>query len=232
MAFFSLPSLTHPIHPTPVSSFSLKPLICSSSPGFFSHPFRPTRVTNQKSHAEASTCKAQKADHHQNPSTDDSISSSKSKSGKTSAGKFERRDVLIGLGGLYGATTLSRPVSPDVSNCTEGRMNPSGIPIYCCPPSAAGYSDYTPSASEVYTRMPAHTVSHDYVKKYSSAIAKMKNLSLSDQRNFYQQANVHCVYCDEGYSQSGFPDKKLDVHSSWFFFCVAQMVPLFLWKNL
>ncbi|XP_027157038.1 polyphenol oxidase I, chloroplastic-like [Coffea eugenioides] len=225
MAFFSLPSLTHPIHPTPVSSFSLKPLICSSSPGFFSHPFRPTRVTNQKSHAEASTCKAQKADHHQNPSTDDSISSSKSKCGKTSAGKFERRDVLLGLGGLYAATTLGTkqsslalPVSPDIFNCTEATETRNGIPINCCPPSAAGYNDYTPSASEVYTRMPAHAVSHDYVKKYSSAITKMKNLSMSDPRNFYQQANVHCVYCDEGYPQLGFPDKKLEIHSSWLFF--------------
>ncbi|XP_027063627.1 polyphenol oxidase I, chloroplastic-like [Coffea arabica] len=212
MAFFSLPSSTHPIYPTQICSSSFKPFNSSS------HAFPPTRVKNYNLHAKASTCKAQNAEHRQTPSTDDSISSSKSKSGKTSAGKFERRDVLIGLGGLYGATTLSRPVSPDVSNCTEGRMNPSGIPIYCCPPSAAGYSDYTPSASEVYTRMPAHTVSHDYIKQYSTAIAKMKNLPLTDPRNFYQQANIHCVYCDQGYAQSGFPDKKLDIHESWLFF--------------
>jgi polyphenol oxidase len=39
-----------------------------------------------------------------------------------------------------------------------------------------------------------------------------------DPRNFYQQASVHCAYCNGAYEQVGFPKLKIDVHSWWLFF--------------
>lgn len=46
----------------------------------------------------------------------------------------------------------------------------------------------------------------------------MKALPPSDPRNFTQQANVHCAYCNGGYAQVGFPNVDLQVHNSWLFY--------------
>ncbi|KAF1882056.1 hypothetical protein Lal_00038699 [Lupinus albus] len=46
----------------------------------------------------------------------------------------------------------------------------------------------------------------------------MKALPSDDPRSFYQQANVHCAYCDAAYNQVGYPNLDLQIHNSWLFF--------------
>ncbi|CAN1221834.1 Polyphenol oxidase, chloroplastic [Linum grandiflorum] len=46
----------------------------------------------------------------------------------------------------------------------------------------------------------------------------MKALPDDDPRSFKQQANIHCAYCNGAYIQTGFPDARFEVHSSWLFF--------------
>ncbi|KAL2479204.1 Polyphenol oxidase [Forsythia ovata] len=150
----------------------------------------------------------------------------KAKNGETSPGKFDRRDVLLGLGGLYSTTSLSAnpfaladPALPDFKDCIDATQ-PDQTLINCCPPSASGIKNFVPSATTVNTRMPAQSVEvgSDYYNKYTAAIQKMKNLSPSDPRNFRQQANVHCAYCDGGYTLQGSPKLLYEIHNSWLFF--------------
>ena len=67
--------------------------------------------------------------------------------------KFDRRDVLIGLGsGLYGATSLSRDdqfaLSAPVSVGDCGNVNISaGVDINCCPPVSTNIIDFKPPSS-------------------------------------------------------------------------------------
>ncbi|KAE9591752.1 putative catechol oxidase [Lupinus albus] len=58
----------------------------------------------------------------------------------------------------------------------------------------------------------------DYIAKYKKAVALMKALPSDDPRSFYQQANVHCAYCDAAYNQVGYPNLDLQIHNSWLFF--------------
>ncbi|CAA2970957.1 polyphenol oxidase, chloroplastic-like [Olea europaea subsp. europaea] len=148
-----------------------------------------------------------------------------SKNGENFPGKLDRRDVLLGLGGLYSTSlatnsmALANPVLPDFKDCIEATQ-PDRTPINCCPPATARIKDYVPSATTVRTRMNAQsvTVDSDYYKKYSAAIQKMRNLSPTDPRNFRQQANVHCAYCDGGYTQKGNSKLLYEIHNSWLFF--------------
>jgi len=138
-----------------------------------------------------------------------------------------RRDVLIGLGGLYGATNLAdrtayaKPITiPDLTNCELVDLPNPENPTNCCPPLPKKIIDFRPpsSFSPLRTRRAAHLVDEDYVAKYAEAISLMKSLPEDDPRNFYQQANVHCAYCDDAYEQVGFPKLELDVHFCWLFF--------------
>ncbi|KAL2549029.1 Polyphenol oxidase A1 [Forsythia ovata] len=150
----------------------------------------------------------------------------KAKNGETSPGKLDRRDVLLGLGGLYSTTSLSAnpmaladPALPDFKDCIDATQ-PNKTLINCCPPAVSGINDYVPSATTVNTRISAQSVEvgSDYYNKYTEAIQKMKNLSPSDPRNFRQQANVHCAYCDGGYTLQGSPKLLYEIHNSWLFF--------------
>ncbi|KAL2549101.1 Polyphenol oxidase A1 [Forsythia ovata] len=150
----------------------------------------------------------------------------KAKNGETSPGKLDRRDVLLGLGGLYSTTSLSAnpmaladPALPDFKDCIDATQ-PNKTLINCCPPAPSRIKDYVPSATTVNTRISAQSVEvgSDYYNKYTEAIQKMKNLSPSDPRNFRQQANVHCAYCDGGYTLKGSPKLLYEVHNSWLFF--------------
>ncbi|RDX72446.1 hypothetical protein CR513_48071, partial [Mucuna pruriens] len=139
-----------------------------------------------------------------------------------------RRDVLIGLGGLYGATTLSSnnhsafaaPVTtPEPTSCVPPIIpDPS---YNCCPPTPTSPVidfKFPTNNTLLRVRQPAHLVSDEYLAKYKEAVRLMKALPADDPRNFTQQANVHCAYCDGGYRQIGYPDRELQVHSSWLFF--------------
>jgi len=138
-----------------------------------------------------------------------------------------RRNVLIGFGGLYGASTLAdnpfaiaAPTSPDLKGCGLPEL-PEGVPpTKCCPPKYSNIIDFkfprprrTPRV-----RPAAQYVDDTYVAKYKKALSKMKALPPDDPRSFTQQANVHCAYCNDAYHQVGFPKIDYKVHDSWLFF--------------
>ncbi|CAJ2648689.1 unnamed protein product [Trifolium pratense] len=139
-----------------------------------------------------------------------------------------RRNVLIGLGGLYGtfATNpfaLASPISPpDLSTCGPPDLPLGASPndINCCPPNSTKIIDFKiPSSNQpLRVRQAAHLVNEEYLAKYKKAIELMKALPPNDPRSFTQQANIHCAYCDGAYSQVGFPNLDLQVHNSWLFF--------------
>ena len=113
-----------------------------------------------------------------------------------------RRDVLIGLGGLYSATNLAdrtafaKPITPpDLTKCELVDLPNPENPTNCCSPLPKKIIDFRlPSpSSPLRTRRAAHLVDEDYVAKYAEAISLMKSLPEDDPRNFYQQANVHCA---------------------------------------
>ncbi|XP_058072661.1 polyphenol oxidase, chloroplastic-like [Magnolia sinica] len=143
------------------------------------------------------------------------------------SGNIDRRNMLIGIGGLYTATGLGTlptaigaPVSPpDLSKCGPADLPTGATPTNCCPPFDQKIIDFKlPSPSTpMRTRPAAHLVDREYVDKYKKAIALMKALPSDDPRNFTQQANVHCAYCDGAYDQIGFPDLELQVHNCWLF---------------
>ncbi|KAK4754445.1 hypothetical protein SAY87_002549 [Trapa incisa] len=145
-----------------------------------------------------------------------------------SLGKFDRRNVLIGLGGLYGVTgfgndpfAFGAPIStPDLSKCGSADLPPGAKPTNCCPPVSTKIIDFKlpPHNGPLRIRPAAHLADKEYIAKYTKAIELMKALPEDDPRNFTQQANIHCAYCDGAYHQVGFPDLELQVHQSWLFF--------------
>ncbi|CAN1327120.1 Polyphenol oxidase, chloroplastic [Linum perenne] len=132
------------------------------------------------------------------------------------------------MGGLYSAGSLSSDLTafaapippPDLTKCTITSVGEESVP--CCPPFKLGQKvvDFKlPSSRErVRIRPAAHLVDKSYVKKYERAIQLMKALPEDDPRSFKQQANIHCAYCNGAYMQTGFPDTRFEVHSSWLFF--------------
>lgn len=138
-----------------------------------------------------------------------------------------RRNVLIGLGGLYGAASLAAdpfafaaPIqAPDVSKCGPADLPSGATPTNCCPPPATTIVDFklpAPSNS-LRIRPAAHLVDDAYKAKFTRAVQLMKALPDDDPRSFKQQASVHCAYCDGAYDQVGFPNLELQVHNSWLF---------------
>ncbi|XP_077250868.1 polyphenol oxidase, chloroplastic-like [Tasmannia lanceolata] len=136
---------------------------------------------------------------------------------------LDRRDVLLGLGGLYGSTLSfhssnianAKPIQPpNIGDCGPANLPANVIgQSDCCPPNSKIVDfKFPPKSSPLRQRRPAHLVGDEYMEKYARATALMKQLDPSDPRNFMQQANVHCAYCDGAYVQ------VLDVHNSWLFF--------------
>ncbi|KAE8728795.1 Polyphenol oxidase II [Hibiscus syriacus] len=140
-----------------------------------------------------------------------------------------RRDVLLGLGGLYGATNLvsdpfalAAPVAaPDLSLCEKSTVTSKSagtIKVACCPPKSTNIIDFKPPKfSKIRYRPAAHIVDSEYLDKFKEAMEKMKALPEDDPRNFMQQANVHCAYCNGGYD-NGDQNQELQIHFSWLFY--------------
>ncbi|XP_059671160.1 polyphenol oxidase, chloroplastic-like [Cornus florida] len=207
---------------TAYSSFTITTFPLSSCP-FFS---KKSQISIKKDHGNPKlSCKAINGD--QNPN-----STSSKNSTETSLGKLDRRNVLVGLGGLYGASSLcphgplayaNPPVlAPDISTC-----NNNNLPVYvrprppiCCPPSTTKIIDFQlpPQSDQLRVRPAAHLANEEYISKYSEAIKRMNELDKHDPRNFMQQANVHCAYCEHAYRQVGFPELEFQVHQSSLFF--------------
>lgn len=159
-------------------------------------------------------------------------SASSDKNGPTNKFVVDRRDVLLGLGGAAAtvATVMTpggvippataAPVAPpDLSKCHIATSAPDGN-NKCCPPySSADIIDYDFPRTPLRVRRPAHEVKEDdeYMAKYKEAVRKMKELKSDHPWNFYQQALVHCAYCNDAYDQVGYPNASLQVHYSWLF---------------
>ncbi|KAL7087388.1 hypothetical protein ACP275_13G065900 [Erythranthe tilingii] len=153
----------------------------------------------------------------------------------SSEGKVDRRNMLLGLGGLYGAANLiptnpesatANPIeAPEFKACGAARDVQTGdlLDINCCPPTSDKIVDFKlpPPPAKLRVRPPAHKVSKEYLAKFEEAIRRMKALDKSDPsdpRGFMQQANIHCAYCNGAHDQVGFKDLDLQVHNSWLFF--------------
>ncbi|KAK4387197.1 Polyphenol oxidase, chloroplastic [Sesamum angolense] len=150
---------------------------------------------------------------------------------ETSQGKLDRRNLLLGMGGLYGAAAnlvsdrspaLATPItSPDLSKCSTGTNLNTQQPldVNCCPPVSKEIIDYKlPPVGKMRFRPAAHLAGEDYYAKFEKAVELMKALPPEDPRNFMQQANVHCAYCNLTYQQTGDPKLKLQIHNCWHFF--------------
>ncbi|TKY59314.1 Polyphenol oxidase A1 [Spatholobus suberectus] len=113
------------------------------------------------------------------------------------------------------------PNQPTIPPTTKPMFFPQ-LPDNCCPPISSTTSiidfEFPPPHIPFRVRPAAHSVNGDYIAKYEEAVRLMKALPTDDPRNFIQQANVHCAYCEGFYDQLGFPGVKLQVHCSWLFF--------------
>ncbi|URE26135.1 polyphenol oxidase [Musa troglodytarum] len=137
---------------------------------------------------------------------------------------LDRRDMLLGLGGLYGVTAgpkvLAKPIMPpDLSKCHD--VTAPALHNHCCPPYNPSETilEYDFPATPLRVRRPLHLVKDDqgYMDKYKEAVRRMKNLPADHPWNYYQQANVHCQYCNYAYYQQNTDDVPIQVHNSWIF---------------
>ncbi|KAM1793078.1 hypothetical protein ACFX12_036867 [Malus domestica] len=94
-------------------------------------------------------------------------------------GKLDRRNVLIGLGGLYGATTLApKPLAfanplapPDLTKCKPAEITTGGETVECCPPVSTKIKTFTPDRSiPLRTRPAAHLVTDEYLAKFKKVL--------------------------------------------------------------
>nr|GLL47815.1 polyphenol oxidase I, chloroplastic-like [Ipomoea trifida] len=147
---------------------------------------------------------------------------------------IDRRNVLLGLGGLYGVSNLAgSPFAsaadvdvaihyPNVSKCHYPTDVPPNADITgtCCPPVPTDdVQDYQfPTGLPVRKRVRAQFATEEYIQKYENALTIMKKLDPSHPHSFTQQANIHCAYCNGGYQQFGFPSQEIQIHNSWLFF--------------
>nr|ALG05138.1 polyphenol oxidase [Sinopodophyllum hexandrum] len=158
-----------------------------------------------------------------------SCNQNKHRNGKNSStSDIDRRNMLIGLGALYGAsaspiltnTSIAAPIqAPDLTTCHEAYDDSLKEKVVCCKPVVVTTIDFKfPDPSEpLRVRRPAKDMSQKDLAKFIEAIAKMKALPEDDPRNFIQQAQVHCSFCQDAYDQPGFPNIPVQVHGSWIF---------------
>ncbi|KAI4296684.1 hypothetical protein L6164_036625 [Bauhinia variegata] len=196
----------------PTSSFS--PLLRNKSS-------KATKVAKpNKYYASRVACKATKDDSENPNDTNDTQ--------EPNLNMLDRRNVLLGLGGLYGAAATLRndpfahaaPIAPpDISACGPPDLPSGAAPVNCCPPFSSKIIDFKPPViAKPKVRPAAHLADEKYKATFNEAVRRMKALPKDDPRSFTQQANIHCAYCDGAYSQVGFPDLDLQVHNSWLFF--------------
>ncbi|KAJ0801508.1 putative catechol oxidase [Helianthus annuus] len=147
----------------------------------------------------------------------------------------DRRNMLLGLGSLYGAANLTNigsalayPItSPDnISNCVpaeDGFIPGDAVRgNACCPPTTqtTAVPYVLPKFTKLRVRPAADRLSEEYIAKYQLAIKRMKELPDEDPRSWKQQGKIHCAYCNGAYSQymNGHPELKIQVHNNSLFF--------------
>ncbi|KAH9307697.1 hypothetical protein KI387_035608 [Taxus chinensis] len=110
------------------------------------------------------------------------------------------------------------PTRPDLNRVGK----PTGLPWYakdvefCRPLNNNEIPIPFRMPSPMRTRVSAHRVDNEYIDKYHLAVQLMKSLPDDDPRNFFQQASIHCAYCNGAYLMEN-TDKQFNVHSGWFF---------------
>ncbi|PWA40363.1 putative domain, di-copper centre, Polyphenol oxidase [Artemisia annua] len=146
----------------------------------------------------------------------------------------DRRNLLVGLGGLYTAanigslpSALADPITtPDIiSSCqesTSGFEQKGALRTgKCCPPNlekTIQLFEFPSKLEKTRKRWPAHKGSKKQVDSYKKAIQAIRHLPDDHPHSFVSQAKIHCAYCNGGYTETGFPDKEIEVHNSWLFF--------------
>ncbi|WOH04950.1 hypothetical protein DCAR_0624362 [Daucus carota subsp. sativus] len=121
-------------------------------------------------------------------------------------GKFDRRDILLGLGGLYGTAAVSQsavlaePV--DAVNCGNADSLPKCTNIKdgnCCPPVPPEIKivDFTfptspSSPGSLRIRPAAHLADDVYVAKYNKAMEIMRSLP-EDHPHSFCTASCHSL---------------------------------------
>ncbi|KVI02148.1 Polyphenol oxidase, central domain-containing protein, partial [Cynara cardunculus var. scolymus] len=151
----------------------------------------------------------------------------------------DRRNLLLGIGGLYGAanymtsipSAFAAPITaPDnISDCIAANAGISdkkdaARTLACCPPvlsESAPKRFVLPKGAVTRVRPAAQRVTDEYLAKYNEALQKMRDLPDDDPRSFKQQAMIHCAYCNGSYrqkEQDGKPRKEIQIHNSWLFF--------------
>ncbi|RZC47725.1 hypothetical protein C5167_040663 [Papaver somniferum] len=150
----------------------------------------------------------------------------------------DRRNVLLGLGGLYGAAgvAIGAPLTPpDLTKCHKAIDSDATPPeVDCCPPDygKAKMVDFTPPSPKdpLRVRKAAHKYNLDDIAKFEAAIAKMKALPTNHPWNYYQQATIHCTYCNGAFDQLN-TKTLLQVHGSWFFLPWHRYY-LYFWEKI
>ncbi|OVA00538.1 Tyrosinase [Macleaya cordata] len=156
----------------------------------------------------------------------------------------DRRNVLLGLGGLYGATAtatiggnttaIGAPLSPpDLSKCHLATDDATNQQVKCCPPyTTAKFKDFEPPSHRdpLRVRKPAHKLRADEIARFEEAIAKMKALPADDPWSYMQQATIHCTYCNGAFDQKG-TETLLQIHGSWFFLPWHRYY-LYFWERI
>ncbi|KAI8001497.1 hypothetical protein LOK49_LG09G01869 [Camellia lanceoleosa] len=204
----------------------------SSYPIFKNNSKIPT--IRKHDHSFKVSCKAKDSDPNPTPTSQNT---------QTSLGKFDRRNMLIGLGGLYGAAgltdtdppALAAPVTAsDLSKCGAADLPADVKPTNCCPPKTNKIIEFKlpPPSDILRVRPAAHLADEKYIAKFSKALQLMKSLPDDDPRSFKQQSNIHCAYCEGAYHQVGFPSTELQVHNSWLFFPFHRFYLYFFKKIL
>ncbi|KAK1424036.1 hypothetical protein QVD17_19347 [Tagetes erecta] len=149
---------------------------------------------------------------------------------------IHRRNLLVGLGSLYTATsrtpfsiaTAAPITTPDVTfTCKDALSEANNLTNSvrsrkCCPPNIGKKVKpfVFPNEKTVRMRWPAHQGTFEQVDKYRRAIQAMRDLPDDHPHSFNNQAKVHCAYCNGYYNQidSGFPHIDIHIHNSWLFF--------------
>ncbi|PHT93286.1 Polyphenol oxidase B, chloroplastic [Capsicum annuum] len=90
----------------------------------------------------------------------------------------DRRNVLLGLGGLYGVANAiplaasATPVpAPDLTTCSKSKINrDEEVPYLCCAPKPDDMSKVPyykfPSVTKLRIRQPAHAADEEYIAKW------------------------------------------------------------------
>ena len=145
----------------------------------------------------------------------------------------DRRNLLVGLGGLYTAanvaslpSALADPITTPDSFCQESKtgFDPKVAlrTAKCCPPGLEKKIqpfEFPSKLEKTRVRWPAHKGSKKQVDSYKKAIQAIRNLPDDHPHSFVSQAKIHCAYCNGGYTEidSDYPAIEIDVHNSWLF---------------